>query len=158
MLEVASCEQGLSSDRQNTVVGLRANTFALCYFAPSSTTCQNKMQSVNSSQVRFDPRRKALVNDGRCIKGLTALLKQTFYPRYVYTRPKHLPDLAIQSHCKRIKGSRRVGTGFDSKITETVKLQLKYKLDPQCFWSEASAKQQLSKVTSATHRSAILAG
>lgn len=110
------------------------------------------MQNLNPSDVRFDKRRKVLVNDGRSLKGLTALLKQTFYPRYVYTRPKHLPDLTVEKQCKRIKGSRRVGTGFDSKITDTVRLQQRYKLDPRCFWSLNCDKMLPARVTAADRK------
>lgn len=106
--------------------------------------------------VKFDKKRKAIVNDGCKLKGLTKVLKSTFYPSYVYTPNTKKRDLAVTSKCKRIKGSLRVGTGFDTKISETVKLQQLYNLDPKCFWNAASATLQQKKIKLVSHQKTVM--
>lgn len=86
--------------------------------------------------IHWNAKRKCLVSNKKCIKGLTSILKSTFYPSYVWKKVNR-PAAAVilgTKQIKRIKGSRRVGNGTDRTITTTVNLQLKLGLDPACFW------------------------
>lgn len=117
------------------------------------------MQCSDRKPIRFDRRNKAICDNGIKLRGVTALLKQAFYPDYVYTRPADPCQLVIGKQVKRLKGSQRVGTMFDSKVGQTIKLQRKYQLSPNVFWSIKQAQQVCSgdKRITAYERRSILA-
>ena len=115
------------------------------------------MQTLNHSIVKFDKRSRALVNDGCKLKGLNALLKQTFYPSYSYQKAiKHASSSASMPKHKKIKGSMRLGRGFDAKITQTVKLQIQDNLDYECFWNSKKALKQSKFINIRKHQKLLL--
>jgi len=115
------------------------------------------MQSLNHSIVKFDKRSKALTNDGCKLKGLTRLLAQTFYPSYSYYKAiNKVKSNHVSKTKKRVKGSMRLGRGFDRKITETVKLQLQYNLDYACFWNSKIALKQSKLIKIESHKKLLL--
>ena len=50
----------------------------------------------------------------------------------------------------------RLGRGFDRKITETVKLQLQYNLDYECFWNSQMALKQSKQIKIESHQKLLL--
>lgn len=83
--------------------------------------------------------------------GLTKLLPQLFYPKYTYNKAiknnnKSKPEVNEEKKYKKIKGSARVGRGFDTAVTDCVRLLSKYPfLRVRNFLNAASSIENYAK-------------
>lgn len=109
----------------------------------------------NNAAVKWCARRKALVSENKVLKGLTGVLKQTFYPAYTYRT--HAVSVAATSHAptQLIRGSRRVGIGLDRAMTQSVDLALRYALKPEVFWNSAEAERACAQMESKSNKSTL---
>jgi hypothetical protein len=108
-----------------------------------------------ASGVRWCPRRRALVSQNQLLKGLTQVLKQTFYPRYTFQRHSVRTEATSHAPTHQIRGSRRVGIGLDRVVTQSVDLFLRYQLKPEVFWNAAAAERACEQIALRSHKATL---
>lgn len=97
-----------------------------------------------SSTVSFKKKFSSIQVDGKTVPGITKLLKEVFYPKYEYEKATidySKTETTPGTGYKHVKGSQRLGRGFDTAVGKTVSLLKKYPglltmqsfLDPQQY-------------------------
>ena len=108
----------------------------------------HRLQS--ESVVKFDRKQRRIRVDGKSAKGITKLLKSTFYPSYNYNKSLESSTKTTTATTatttngiagvKKIKGSARVGRGFDTSVSQSVRLQQLYQLPFDVFFNKQRAE------------------
>jgi hypothetical protein len=85
------------------------------------------------SVVTYNRKYKAIQYRGKSLQGITKVLKQCFYPHYTYYKAKinhgkqdKEEEEEEEKKYKHIKGSARLGRGFDTAAGKVVRLIKKY--------------------------------
>lgn len=105
--------------------------------------------------VRWCVRRSGIVSNNQMLKGLTAVLKTTFYPQYTFQSNATRSATTSHAHTRMIRGSRRVGVGLDRTITQSVNLYLRYRLKPEAFCNRIEAERACAQIQNQAHKKTL---
>jgi hypothetical protein len=95
--------------------------------------------------------------NGIQLHGIHPRLKKAFYPKYEFKEANidHAKHKTTTGGYKRVKGSMRLGRGFDTAVGQVVRLLRKYpSLSVGCFLEARRLERHESKLTAADYRTA----